>query len=141
VDKLFVDTDIVLDLLLDRKPFSFSATLLFDLSERRQIQIYISPSTFSNTYYFIRKKYSHSESVKMLKGIDKISYTIFTDEKIIRLALDSDFSDFEDAIQYYCASKISGIIAIITRNIRDYKLSEIPIMTAEAYIKSKIPKH
>lgn len=137
MEKLFVDTDIAYDVITGRKPFSDYASILFSWADFRQVQLFVSSISFTNLYYTLRKIYGHQEVIDQLKNLDKTTHTISVDEKIIRSALDSKFRDFEDAVQYYCASKIIGVKAIITRNIKDYKLSAIPIMTAESYVKSK----
>ena len=136
MDKLFVDTDIAFDIITDRKPFSAHAATLFSWADFRQVQLYVSSLTFPNLYYSLRKIHPHVEVIRQLKNLDKSTTTIAVDEKIIRSALDSGFSDFEDAIQYFCALRITGIEAIITRNTRDFKLSTLPVLTAESYIKS-----
>ena len=77
---------------------------------------------------------SASEARKILSRFKVLVNVLPVDDKVIELALNSDFGDFEDAIQYYCAIE-NGINILITRNLKDYKLARIPVLTAEEWIK------
>jgi len=132
--KIFLDSDIILDVLAQRKPFYNSAAKLFTLIDQEQILAFTSPIVFSNIHYILTKKTSNEYALQSLRKLKSLISILPVTEKIIELALDSNFTDFEDAIQYYTA-KANEIKFLITRNTQDYKKSKIPICTAEEYLK------
>lgn len=134
MSRIFVDTDTILDLLLERKPFYIYAARLFTLADKGSISLCISSLTFNNLDYMLSKQYSRPESRRILSQLKTIVTTLAVDDKIISLALSSSFTDFEDAIQYYTAIE-NNIELLITRNLKDYKTASITVMTAETYLK------
>jgi len=134
---IFIDTDVVLDFLLDREPFSTFASIIFSQSEDNQIKAYISPLTFSNCYYILRKLASHNKVIKNLQKLLLITNITSISKQDVVLALNSNFTDLEDALQHFSAISHSKIDVILTRNLRDYKNSEVPVMTPETYLKAK----
>ena len=135
MDKVFVDTDIVLDLLMQRHPFYIHAARLFTLADNGKINICISAVCFNDLNYLLAKQYDRTGSRKLLVQFKKLVTVLAVDDKIIDEALISPFPDFEDAIQYHTAIK-NKIPMIITRDLKDYKKSEIPVMTAEMYFNA-----
>jgi predicted nucleic acid-binding protein len=131
---LFIDTDVIIDFLIDRKPYSREAAIIFTLIEQKKLKGYASSLTFSNLYYVLRKLESHKKVISKLDSLSKILIILKVEEQTIRNALASGFTDFEDSIQYYCAIESKKIDSIITRNTKDYKNSEIPVMTPEDYL-------
>ncbi len=135
---LFIDTDVIIDYITDRKPFSDNAEKLFALIENKKIKGHTSSLCFSNLYYLLRQKLSRSKSISLLKDLAGILNILKVDEDSILQALDSDFKDFEDAIQYYTASDYKRIDVIVTRNIKDYKHSSLPVMTPDTMLKTYV---
>jgi predicted nucleic acid-binding protein len=133
---LFIDTDIIIDFLVDRKPFSREAAIIFTLIEQKKLMGSASALTFSNLYYVLRKFESHRKVIARLESLAKIVGILKVEELTIRNALVSEFLDFEDSIQYFCAIDNKKIDIIITRNIKDYKHSEIPVMTPGVFLNS-----
>jgi len=133
---LFIDTDIIIDFLIDRKPYSREAAILFTLIEQKKLRGYSSSLTFSNLYYILRKIETHNKVISKLDSLSKILSILKVDEQTIKSAINSGFLDFEDSIQYFSARDYKKISVIITRNIRDYKNSEIPVMTPGDYLKT-----
>ena len=132
--KIFVDTDVVFDLLAKREPFYTYAAQLFTNADKQEVTICVSSLCFGNLNYILSKHKSAVEARKIL-SLFKVLVTILpVDDKIIELALNSDFKDFEDAIQYYCAIE-NGINILITRNLKDFKPVRIPVLTAEEFVK------
>lgn len=136
MDRILVDTNIVLDLLAKRKEFIIEAQALFTLSDKNAIKLYVSPLTFANTYYMLSQKMKLNDAKKILRKFKILVEVLPMDDKIIDLALESDFKDFEDAIQYHTAIE-NDIDIIITRNLKDFKTSRIPILTAKNYIETR----
>lgn len=135
--KVFVDSDVVIDLFTDREPFANSASTLFELNERGVLEIYISSVSINNIYYIVRRYLGHKGTLGVIDELMQITEVLGTTKAEIKQALANKFKDFEDSIQYSTALTIKGIDAIITRNVKDYSNSEIAIFTAQDYIKSK----
>ena len=133
MENVFVDTNIVIDLLQKRDEFYKEAQELFTLADRKKVKLYISALTFANTYYILSRFYSSDEAKKILSKFKVLVDVLPTTDKIIELALASDFKDFEDAIQFYTALE-NSLEAIITRNKKDFKNNLIPIFSAKEYL-------
>jgi predicted nucleic acid-binding protein len=134
MDRLLVDTNIVLDLLAERKEFLLEAQQLFTLSDKKEVKLYVSSLTFANTFYILSQKLKLSNARKILRKFKVLVAVLPMDDKIIDLSLESDFKDFEDGIQYHTAVE-NEIDIIITRNLKDFKTSKIPVLTAKDYIE------
>ena len=133
MNKVFVDTDVILDLLSERIPhFHFSA-VLFTFAEMKKIELYTTPLIMANTFYILRKQLGNDEAKKALRKLRILISVIDSSEAIIDKALNSTFNDFEDAIQYYTALE-NGIKIILTRNLRDYKNADIIVQTPESFL-------
>ena len=72
---LFLDTNVIIDLIADRKPFSDTASLIFDLAENKYINLFISALSYSNIYYIIRKNCSHKEMLMILQDLETMDVT------------------------------------------------------------------
>ena len=133
MDKVFLDTDVILDFLLERKSFSEASIFLLTLGDIGKINLYSSGLVFSNCYYVLRKLSSHSKVIDALQSLRSFIEMVPIDHQVVDDALHSSFKDFEDAIQNSAASS-AGIRFLITRNIKDYKKSELAVMTPEEYL-------
>jgi len=127
----FLDTNVVIDFLTDRKPFSQQAARLFDYAEKGKVKLYLTAVSYNNAYYIIRKLTSHKEVIKTMKALEDLIETMDTTAATIKSALKSDFKDFEDAIQYFSAKENSMLNGIVTRNTIDFKRSSMAIWTPE----------
>ena len=135
MEKLFVDTDVVLDLLSARQPHYKFAAELFSLADIESVRLYVSSLTFANVHYVLSKQLSASESRSLLLRFKTLVTVLPVNDKIIELALSSSFADFEDAIQFYAAIE-NNISILLTRNLKDFKKATIPVMTPQQYLKS-----
>ncbi len=129
---IFIDSDIILDLIARREPFYAHAAQLFTSIEENKIKAVTSPVIFSNIFYILRKLKGRLFALNKLKKIRMLINITNVDEKIIDLTLVSEIKDFEDAIQLYAAKNLN-IKYLITRNIKDYKDNEVIAITAEEY--------
>ncbi|MBI2259666.1 MAG: PIN domain-containing protein [Flavobacteriia bacterium] len=127
----FIDTNIILDLLADRKPFSKNAEHLFVLAEEKKIRLYCSIISFNNIYYILKKELGHKKTIPILNLLKQQVHIIDFDKNILLKAMDSDFQDFEDAIQHFSALTNQNIECIVTRNEKDYKHSNLLILTPD----------
>jgi predicted nucleic acid-binding protein len=137
MDRIFIDTDIILDLIQKRTPFYNDAVRLFSLIEEKQIAGHVSPLIFANLYYILRKANSKMFAIQTLVRLKALVSVLTIDEKIIELALSSGFKDFEDAIQYYAALG-ANLKYLITRNKADYRESGIIVCTAREYLSIRL---
>ncbi|MBP7738204.1 MAG: PIN domain-containing protein [Spirochaetes bacterium] len=140
-DKLFIDSDIILDIALSRDPHFLSSSIIFSLSETKALEGFTSSVVVSNLYYILRKLESHKAAIDFISKLRLIIKILPVTDEIIKLALESKFKDFEDSLQYY-AALINNIEYLITRNVKDYSRTEIKVHTPDEFIKiKKIKKH
>jgi len=135
-DKVFLDTDVILDLLTEREPHFETAVELFLQIQDRTIQAYTSPVIIANIFYILNKHLGRKKAIQSLIKLKSLVKVLNCGDRVIELALSSDFKDFEDAIQYYTALE-NNIDILITRNVKDYKTANITISTPLEYIKSR----
>ena len=133
--KLFIDTNIMLDLLGERKPFYNSIARIATLADKRKIRMVVSALSYVTVCYFLTKYEGIEKTKDKLRKFKVISEICDLDKLIIEKGLNSNFSDFEDSLQYYSALRADCKI-LITRNGKDFKKSQIPVMTADEYLKS-----
>jgi predicted nucleic acid-binding protein len=131
---IFLDTNVVIDLLAGREPFHKEAQILFTLADRGQIQLQISALSFANASYALAKHYPVADAKKYLQQFKVLVTILPLDDKAIELALASEFQDIEDGFQYFVA-QASGARVIVTRNKKDFKKSEIPVLTPAEFLK------
>jgi len=132
MDKLFVDTDIILDLLANREPFYKHSAKLFSEADKGNIRLFVSSLSFANLNYLLSKQYSANQARKKLLKFKTLVTVLAVTDKIVELSLSSEFKDFEDGLQYYTATE-NGLKILLTRNLKDFKAAEIIVMTAEQF--------
>lgn len=132
--KIFIDTNVVIDLLSMRQPRFEDSIKLFRLIENKKIIGYISGLSFSIIFYVISKELGKSQTIDALKKLRLILDISPVDVNTIDLALNSDFTDFEDAIQHYSAVASKSDI-ILTNNEKDFKHSILPVTTPKHFVK------
>ena len=129
---LFLDTNIVMDLLERREPYCDDTVRLFTMAYNRQVKLVVSPMTYTTASYLLRKH--GSEGVRnLLANFRRLSHVATTNERAVDDSLASQFADFEDAMQYYTALGAKADV-IITRNGKDFTNSKIPVMTAAEFL-------
>jgi predicted nucleic acid-binding protein len=137
MDKVLIDTDVILDFFFDRKPFSEYAAKILSMCELKIIQGFVTPMIYSNVYYLLRQTAKHEKVIEKLSKLLTITDVLIIDKEVLVQALSSKFKDFEDALQNYASVKAGIIDTIVTRNIKDYKNSELGVLTPEEYLKTK----
>lgn len=133
MNKCFVDTDVIIDLLSQRQPHFHFAALLFTLAEMGKIKLYTSPTVMVNTFYVLRKQLGNESAKSTLRKLRLLINIIDSNEKVVDQALNSSFNDFEDAVQYYTALN-NNIPVILTRNLKDYKNAKILVQSPEIFL-------
>lgn len=135
MSRLFLDTNVILDLLAERHPFYNPIAKIATLADQKKLILVASPLSFTTVEYVLRK-FEPSESVlNKLRKFKIICEISEVNDETIDKALNSDFKDFEDAVQYFSALHAQCTV-IITRNEKDFKHSTLAIMTSEEYLSS-----
>ena len=137
MQKLFLDTNVVLDLLGERDPFYITAARIATLADRGKVRLIVSALTYSTVYYLLSKFESSEAAKEKIRKFKVIAETSDLTDKVVEQGLASKFKDFEDALQYYCALKTECNV-LITRNGKDFKMSDIPVFSPDEYLNSLI---
>lgn len=133
MNKYFVDTDVILDLLSQRQPHFHFAAVLFTLAEMGKFELYTTHTVIVNTFYLLRKQLGNDGAKSALRKLRLIIHVIDASEKIVDQALNSDFNDFEDAVQYYTVVN-AELPVVLTRNLKDYKNAKVLVQTPEMFL-------
>ena len=128
---IFLDTNVIIDFLADRRPFSLTIAEIFNASLSGIVKIFVSSVSYNNIYYILRQYLSHNQTIKLLIELSEMTEIVDVTKTVIKKSLKSDFKDFEDAIQYNCALTISKIDFIVTRDSKDFKKSSLPVMNPQ----------
>ncbi len=134
MDKVFLDSDVILDFLLGREPFAKDAARILSLCERKSISACSTGLVFANVYYVLRKISSHKKVSETLLELTQLVDCIPLSKSAVTRALHADFNDFEDALQHFSALE-SDINVILTRNLKDYKHSTLSVQSPEMFLR------
>ncbi len=134
-DIIFFDTNVMLDFLGERLNYYDSVAKIVTLADLGKVKIVASSLSYATVNYFLCK-FEGTENAKLkLRKFKIVSTIVGVDETTIEKGLNSNFKDFEDALQYYSALDAKCTI-LITRNIKDFKNSRLPVMTPLEYLMS-----
>lgn len=131
--RIFLDTNILLDVLLERDPFCRPAQLVWSLAERRQIKAGISATSLNNVFFVIKKLTSKEKAYFAISTLSQIFKLCPVTSQTVLKALKLGLPDFEDSLQYSCALQFRAK-AIITRDVSGFQKSKIPVMDASQYL-------
>ena len=134
---LFVDSDVILDVLEKREPFYDYSAQILTLGDEKKVQLFTTSLVIANVYYIMRNHLGIQKAKENLRKLRIIVNVMSVNEKEVDLALNSELSDFEDALQYFTALN-NKIDFIITRNTKDYKNPKLIVQTPQEYIESTI---
>lgn len=132
---LFLDTNVLIDLIDKREPFYNDIAVIASMAENKDLKIAASSLSFVNTVYVVSRNIDEKLVLEALKKFRIICDVSNIDEIVIDKSLISNFNDFEDAVQYFSALHHKSEV-ILTRNKKDFKNSEIPIMTPSEFLAS-----
>ncbi|MDR1149238.1 MAG: PIN domain-containing protein [Spirochaetaceae bacterium] len=132
--RLFIDSDIILDLLAQRSLFYDDAAKIFSWAYKRKLELYTTAVVLANVFYILRRVNGNDKSKEQIKDLRLLVKILPINENIVDMALSSKFNDFEDGLQYYTA-KEQELFGIITRNLRDYKIKDMVIQTSKEFVK------
>ena len=136
MNNIFLDTNVIIDFLADRRPFSLLAAKIFNYSLYGKVKVFISAVSYNNIYYILRQSLTNTETIKLLDELCEMTEIADVTKAVIKKSLKTDFKDFEDAIQYNCALSINKIDFIVTRDTKDFKNSVLPVLTPEEALSS-----
>ena len=131
--KVFLDTNIIVDLIADRKPFSKFSIEIFKKAEENKIKLFTSSHSIATTHYLLKKYLEEKLLRDVLYNLLDYITVVAVDTDVLKKGLRSKHKDFEDSIQILCASTIENIDCIVTRNIKDYRDSEILVLTPDEF--------
>ncbi len=138
MDKVLINTDVILDFLFDRPPDSEAASNIFSLCEKKSILGFVTPLICANVYLLLKKTASHEKVAEKMNLLLTITEILTMDKSVVIKALNAKFRNYEDALQNYAAVNAGNVDVILTRNVKDFKNSEIAVMTPEEYLKTGI---
>lgn len=131
--RIFIDTDVVMDFLTRREPFALESMKIMEYGSRKELELNISSLCLSNVHYLISRIENKSSAREKIKGVLNLIETLSVHKSTVEKAAYSEFKDFEDAIQNFCAQE-NGIELIVTRNIKDFSKSKLCIQTPREFI-------
>ncbi len=125
--KVFVDTNVMLDVLAKREPFYNDSVALWTLAEQGKIEGLISAISFTNIFYIVRKLSNRKTALQTMAQLRDTFTPVACDAQVLNQAIDADFKDFEDAVQYFSACR-AGALCIVSRNADHFPRAEPPVM-------------
>lgn len=131
--KVFIDSDVVLDFLTKREPFQEAAMRIFEYASQRKLKLFASSFSFNNINYVVSKLESAEKAKKQLIALLELIEILPVGKTTVKKSLFSDFKDFEDGLQNFCAEE-ANLTTIITRNIKDYSASHLVIQTPKEFL-------
>ncbi len=137
MERIFVDSDVILDLLLDREPFAEASGKILTMAIEGKVQGYVSSLAINNIFYVTRKTLGSSMARQFISELIEYIHIVNVGEEEVRGALKSDIADFEDALQHAAAQTIEGLSMLVTRNTKDYKKATVVVTTPVAYLESR----
>ncbi len=133
--KIMFDTNVILDVLLDRAPFASEASLLFAAIETGKLQGFISATTVTTIFYLATKVLGQASAKKAVNQLLQMFEVAAVNRTVLEQAVGSGFSDFEDAVLYQSGFH-TGVMGIVTRDVKGFKKAQLPIYTPEELLKS-----
>lgn len=135
MQKLFLDTNFVIDFLGERADFYYAAARVMTLADHQKIKVFTSPTTISTAFYLLAKYENRQSALQKIRKFKVLCAISLIDDDVVDKSLNSDFKDFEDALQYFSAVS-SNCDIILTRNEKDFKNALIPVLSAESYLQT-----
>ena len=136
MERLLLDTNIVLDFLQKREPYYEDAKSVFAMSLRKDVELYVADITFSNIAFICRKSIDPQKLYDLFSLLRKYVEVIGADNGVIDMAISLKAADFEDAVQY-CSAMKANADCILTRNLKDFTFSLLPVYTAREYLERR----
>ena len=133
--KVLVDTNVILDIVLERQPFVEQAVALLELTRQNRVDVFLSATTITDLYYIVRRAKDRQAALDFLRDLLLFVDIAAVDREVILRAMDAGMTDFEDAVQAASAQH-AGIDAVVTRNLEDFQDSGLTIYDPESFVHS-----
>jgi predicted nucleic acid-binding protein len=138
--KVAIDTNVILDVLLDRVPHSIGSKAIMWAAERGEISGLLSATTITRIDYFLNKQFGKNESVRAIKDLLSVFEIAPVSRSVLQSALESTMRDFEDAVLTSAAVQ-SGASLIVTRNAKDFVGAPLPVLTPDEWVVARALRH
>jgi len=132
---ILIDTNVTLDILLNRQPWYTNAALIFGLTQQALIKSYISASSVTDIFYITQKEHGKKTAQETIKHLLQVFHPATVTDGNIFQALELEWDDFEDSLQFAVGKTILADF-IVTRNTQDFVTSSISAVTPEQFIKN-----
>lgn len=137
--RIFIDTNVLLDVLAKRAPFYGDAARIWTLAELGKVEALVSAISFNNVYYVVRRASNRNSAERALQLMRNVFVPVPLTVQILNQAIDAEFKDFEDAIQFHSAIHANAV-CLITRDIDHFPDTDIPINTPSGFLASMAPE-
>jgi len=131
--KVFVDTNVLLDVLTKREPFYRDSVVIWTLAEQRRIHGLVSVISFTNLFYIVGKLRGHKTAQRTITMLRNTFTPVLCDDRILNQAIDAESADFEDAVQYFIAIRADAS-CIVSRNPDHFPRSELPVLSPAEFL-------
>ena len=131
--KVFLDTNVVIDFYQRREPFFAESQAIVQMAFEKQITLVVSATTMINAFYILRKYYDADTLYDKMRSLFLLANVSDITSEILAGALAEQWGDFEDCVQYLSATNIEADV-IVTRNVKDYTSTSIPVMTPTEFL-------
>ena len=127
--QFFLDTNVVFDYLGRREPNGAAAATLFQAAHEGRVTLHVASVSFSHAFYTLRKQFGAQPAREALRKLTRLVRVVAVDERVVQAALDSEFADVEDAMQYFAALGVPNLTAIVTGDPKGFKAGDVLVIS------------
>ncbi len=131
--KILLDTNVVLDLLLNREPFSNEAVKIFSLVESKKVEAFVCATTITTIYYLISKSLNKNQSDKVIEDLLQLFNVAQVNKDVLLASLKNNGKDFEDSV-LYTSAKFANVDVIITRDKKGFTNSKVSVQEPKEFL-------
>jgi len=131
--KVFLDTNVILDVLANREPFVSDSSAVLSLIESRRVEGFVAAHTITTLFYLLRKEVGGAKARSVLMDLFRVLEIVAVDQDRISQALAMDWDDFEDAIQASCATSVE-VDYLLTRDQKGFRSSQVPVLSPGEFV-------
>jgi len=131
--RILFDSDVIIDVMIQRQPFVLNSASALNTATNPDIEAYLAAHAVTNIFYILRQQLGIAKTLEILERLLQILKVATVNDSIIRSALKSTLTDFEDAVTSE-AARVAGVELIITRNMNDYVTSPVPAVLPETFL-------
>lgn len=134
---VFIDTNVLMDVLEQRQPFYLASARVWTLAETGKVKGFISVPSLANLFYLLRQRGTRASAREALALLIELFHLVPFDVQIAERAMDAEIPDFEDAVQFCSAIRCCADV-VITRNAPDFPHREIRIQTPQQFLNAEL---